>query len=78
MKNQAITFQIDGLGRCEDGACTVERALAVVSGVASVYVNAVAEMAYVEYDPTRLGPHQLVISIEHAGFCIVEFDHWCG
>lgn len=73
MQNQPITFQIEGLGCCEDDACTVERALTAVSGVVWAYVNAVTEIAYVEYDPTQLGPHQLVRSIEGVGFRVAEF-----
>lgn len=65
---QHITMSIYGLSCGGGGALMVERALAKVPGVTRVYVNPATEMAYVEYDPERCGPEQLVTAIKRVGF----------
>lgn len=50
------------------GGLIVERILTRTPGVVRVYVNPVIEMAYIEYDPRRTNPDQLVVAVERAGF----------
>lgn len=68
MHHQHIALSIEDLGCAGSGAIIVERALAKVSGVIRVYVNAATEMAYVQYDPDRCDPAVLRAAITHAGF----------
>lgn len=63
-----ITMPIFGLTCGGGGALTVERALEQVPGVTRVYVNPATEMAYVEYDPARGGPEDLIAAARRAGF----------
>lgn len=50
------------------GALEVERALAAVPGVHSVYVNPLTEMAYVECEDTRPDERELVKAVNRAGY----------
>jgi copper chaperone CopZ len=63
-----VTLSIYGLGCGGGGALTVERCLARIPGVLRAYVNPLTEMAYVEYDPSLVGPGQLSDAIERTGF----------
>jgi len=63
-----VTIPILGFGCLGSGALIVERALAGVSGVARVYVNAETEMAYVQYDAERCNLGEMRAAIERAGF----------
>lgn len=63
-----LTMAIYGLACGGGGALIVERALAKLPGVMRVYVNPAMEMAYVEYDPTRLSWEQLAAAVESVGF----------
>jgi len=65
-KTQRITLPIYDLV-C-GGGLIVERVLTRTPGVVRVYVNPVIEMAYIEYDPKRTNPDQLVAVVERAGF----------
>ncbi|MBI3978302.1 MAG: heavy-metal-associated domain-containing protein [Chloroflexi bacterium] len=65
---QRVTLAIFGLGCGGGGSLTVERALARLSGVVRVYVNPVTEMAYVEFDPARIQPTDLVRAVQQVGF----------
>lgn len=62
-----ITFEIHGLGCGGGGAPGVERALERLPGVRRAYVNPLTEMAYVELDPVRVRPDQLVTTIRELG-----------
>ncbi|MBI4498073.1 MAG: heavy-metal-associated domain-containing protein [Chloroflexi bacterium] len=68
MTTQRITLPILNLSCGGGGSLTVERALARVSGVVRVSVNPATEMAYIEYDPARTSPAQLVAAVERVGF----------
>lgn len=68
MRTQRIMLPIYDLSCGGGGALIVERALAKVPGVARVYVNPATEMAYVEYDPTRVDTQLLIAAVKHAGF----------
>ncbi len=68
MSTARLTMAIYGLSCGGGGALTVERALAKLPGVVRVYVNPATEMAYIEYDPTRLGWEQLAAAVEGVGF----------
>jgi len=62
-----VTMAISGLTCGGGGALSVERALVKLPGVVRVYVNPATEMAYVEYDPERLGWEQLAAAVESVG-----------
>lgn len=66
VKNQRITLPIYDLAY--GGGLIIERVLTRAPGVVRVYVNPVIEMAYIEYDPRRTNPDQLVAVVERAGF----------
>lgn len=68
MSTVRLTIPIYGLSCGGGGALTVERALARLPGVARAYVNPALEMAYVEYDPTRVSWEQLAAAVESVGF----------
>lgn len=63
-----VVLPIDGLACGGGGALTVEREIERLEGVRRVYVNAATEMAYVEFDTTRIDRSALVEAIENAGF----------
>ena len=68
VKTQRVAIGISGLGYAGSGASSVEKALAGIAGVLRAYVNAGTEMAYVEYDPSRLSTDGLVSAVRAAGF----------
>jgi copper chaperone CopZ len=63
-----LTLPIGGLERDSGGAQTVERALEGVPGVIRAYTSPDTEMAYVEYDPIRVGLRELKGAIESVGY----------
>ena len=63
-----IALPVYQLGCGGGGALTLERRLAKTSGVLYVYVNPATEMAYVDYDPTRIDPDGLRAVIIRAGY----------
>lgn len=63
-----LTMAIHGLACGGGGALIVERALMKLPGVVRVSVNPATEMAYVEYDPSRLSREQLAAAVEGVGF----------
>jgi len=68
MRTQRITMPIYNLSCGGGGALTVERVLVRTTGVIHAYVNPATEMAYVEYDPTRVSPERLADTVEQTGF----------
>ena len=66
MATERITMPITDLS-C-GSALILERVLARAPGVRRAYVNPATEMAYVEYDPEKTDPRQLIDVVEHAGF----------
>ncbi|GBD20795.1 hypothetical protein HRbin28_01243 [bacterium HR28] len=68
MSTARLTMAISGLSCGGGGALVVERALAKLPGVVRVYVNPATEMAYIEYDPSRLSWEQLAAAVESVGF----------
>lgn len=68
MKTERATLPIDDLGCGGGGTLTIERALAKLPGVIRASVNPLTEMAYVEYDPTRVSRDEFRRAIERAGF----------
>jgi len=50
------------------GALTVERALSRLADVRRVYVNALTEMAYVDYDPGVVTVEQLLAAVRRCGY----------
>ena len=69
---ERLTLAINGLACGGGGSLTAERALARVPGVVWAYVNPATEMAYVEYDPARALPAQLVAAVERTGLRVAE------
>lgn len=67
-KIQRLTLPIENLGCGGGGTLTIERQLVRTAGVMHAYVNPATEMAYIEYDPTRIGPSQLVMVVRRVGF----------
>ena len=68
MKTQRMTLPIYGLTCGGGGALTVEHVLEKAPGVVRVYVNPALEMAYIEYNPDRSAPADLVTAAERVGF----------
>ena len=60
-------FVITGL-TCAAEAVGLERRLQRLAGVETVVVNPVTDLAYVTYDPGRVGPAALAKAIEAAGY----------
>lgn len=67
-QEQRVRVPVMGLACGGGGALGVERAIAKVPGVTSVYVNPATETAYIECDPARYDPAKLVAAIEGTGF----------
>jgi copper chaperone CopZ len=65
-----LTLPIGGLDSDGNGSKTVERALEGVPGVIRAYTSPDTEMAYVEYDPIRVGLCELKGAIESVGYRI--------
>ena len=63
-----IRIRVHGLGCGGAGATTLERALAAVPGVRSVYVNPATETAYVRADPGAVDAWTLRRVIHQAGY----------
>jgi copper chaperone CopZ len=63
-----LTLPVTGLACGGGGARTVEKVVARVAGVRTVYVNPASETAWIEYDPDRCRPEQLRAAIESAGY----------
>ena len=63
-----VTIGIVGFGWRGSGALTVERAISHLPGVLRTHVNPDTEMAYLEYDPGKLCPEELVRAVREAGF----------
>ena len=63
---QRVTIPLDNL-EC-GGAGAIETLLASAAGVRYVYVNALMEMAYLEYDACLTDPLHLAALLTSAGF----------
>lgn len=63
-----LTLPVLGLACGGGGARTVEKVVARVPGVTTVYVNPATEAAWIEYEPDRCGPEQLRAAVESAGY----------
>lgn len=68
MERRRVALALDGLACGGGGVLQIERELTRVPGVEHVYANPATEMAYLEYDPTRATPIQLLEAVERAGF----------
>lgn len=75
MDHRRLTIAIHGMGHCLSGREAVERALAAGEGVLHAYVNALTEMAYIEYDPLITNPGELAVLVERTGFRPTEVSH---
>ena len=62
-----VTIAVRGLERSAD-ARALQVALDQTAGVCYAYVSADTEMAYVVYDPARIGPRVLRATVDRAGF----------
>lgn len=65
---ERLVLPILGLACGGGGALTIERAIACLAGVRRVYVNPATEMAYVEFDTTRICRSALEMAVQRAGF----------
>ena len=63
-----VTIAIHGLTRDGDGTLAVEQSIVQTPGVVWALVNPLTEMAYVEYDPSRVRPEQLAAAVRQVGF----------
>lgn len=63
----STTFEVSGMS-CSSCAQTIEMALSHQSGVIKVTVNFANEKMYVEYDPKKVSPNQLVQAVTKAGY----------
>ncbi|MBN2405399.1 MAG: heavy metal translocating P-type ATPase [Coriobacteriia bacterium] len=61
------TLAITGM-TCASCAQIVEKVLGRLDGVTSAQVNLAAETATVEFDPTILGPDELIVGVEESGY----------
>lgn len=71
---QRLTLPLLGFGCSGGGALTVERSIARLNGVNRVYVNPATEVAYVEFDPGKCSPLDVVTAIERSGFRVIVLD----
>lgn len=63
-----VRIPVHGLGCGGAGATTLERALAAVPGVRSVYVNPATETAYVRADASSVDAWMLMRVIHQTGY----------
>lgn len=66
-QRQRVTLPLDNLERAAT-VQAIEALLSGVTGVRYVYVNALMEMAYVEYDPRVTDRRRLAALLAVAGF----------
>lgn len=64
---QTLTLKVEGMV-CGNCAQHVERALAELPGVSSAEVYLEEGRAEVAYDPSLVGPEQMVAAIEEEGY----------
>lgn len=65
---RTLTLPVLGLACGGGGARTVEKIVARVPGVTTVYVNPATEAALIEYEPDQCGHEQLRAAVESAGY----------
>ena len=68
VKQVRIAIPIYGVTCWGSDALRLEAALESVAGVASAYVNAAMEMAYVQFDSSRCGIPECTAAIQRIGF----------
>jgi copper chaperone CopZ len=68
MAIQHVAIVLDGLSCGGGGVLMIERELKKVPGVERAYANPTTQMAYLDYDPMRATPIQLIRAVERAGF----------
>ncbi len=71
MADKEITLAVTGM-TCSNCARAIERSLGRLDGVLSVHVNFGAEQTYVKYDPEKIGLHDIVARIRHAGYGVAS------
>ncbi len=69
-KTYNTTFNIKGM-HCASCASIIEKTFKMTEGVHSVEVNYVTEKAKIEYDETKINPHDLSKKIEPLGYSLV-------
>ncbi len=62
-----VTLAITGM-TCASCSAVIEKTLQRLPGVASATVNLAMETAVVEFDPTVLGPDELISAVKRAGY----------
>jgi Cu+-exporting ATPase len=74
-----LDFAIDGM-TCASCVAVVEKVLGKLEGVDSAVVNLATETATVEFDPSRIGPDEVITAIEGAGYhaSVKAEDHALG
>lgn len=68
MPSERVTLMIHDLGCRGGSALDCERALGRLVGVMRAYVSPATEVAYVEFDPSRVCAADLVRAVKEAGF----------
>ncbi len=67
IKAGRITLAVTGM-TCASCSAVVEKTLGRLTGVSSAAVNLANETATVEFDPTLLGPDELIAAVKNAGY----------
>lgn len=68
VRTQRITMPIVDLECGGASARAIERALARLPGVTQAYANPAAAAVYVDYDPTRVSPNEIMVAVQALGF----------
>jgi Cu+-exporting ATPase len=71
MAEKSIALPITGM-TCANCAANIERSLNKIQGVEEVAVNFASEKANVRYDPNQATVHDLVDSVQRAGYGVVS------
>jgi Cu+-exporting ATPase len=71
VKTQEIVLPVTGM-TCAACVRNVERALTRTAGVEQASVNIATERATVSFDPDQVDTHQLIASIENAGYGVAQ------
>jgi Cu+-exporting ATPase len=70
MATKQITVPVTGM-TCASCANRIERGLKKVEGVEATQVNLANEQATVSFDPRKVGPRQIISTIEGAGYGVI-------
>ena len=68
IRTQSIAVPVYDLGCGGGSPLSIERGLAKLPGVTKLYANPAAEAVYIDYDPTRVSPNEIVAAVEALGF----------